>query len=257
MDILKSKNEATKKLNKDIENIREDVNKIIARISGLKNNISSLNLHVNESIDKIDLSAEDNLNIVLDAFSEMYTSHILYNSRYTRIGNDIKRIECYWRPEVFVESIFIPIKMEDDDQKYIIYGLDEGFGSMVVPSTGDDNLSPYEDFMKSLISSDVPEENLLGVLLSAPEDDSLTYDFECEEYGEDAIHFNLEYHGFNISMYTDTHICGNRWIKVEKDGFYEPFIGPLPKGLDYKKVFEDGILDPTLLEKIELSFKKY
>ena len=243
----------SKRVNSDIDSIREE-------LSGLNKKLLALKKYSEDAVDNIQYNVEEKLDIALEAVSYMYAKHIMYNNApYTKDGRDEKELESFGKFEIADEIIMFPITLKWDDTKYIVYGTKDGCGAMVVPSTGEEGLSLYDDFVKSLTSSDVAKELLLGVLLSAPKDPAMTYEYKKSELNSlgEVTHFKLNYHGFKIIMYTETGVCGNRWIDIEKDGYCEHLIGPLHRGLDYKKVFEEEMLDPQLLEKLELPIEAY
>ena len=237
-EFLKEKLEnKTSNLLSNIEELLDTAQKGIEDIVKLKSDI-----------DNIKLSITEKLNIVLWAICNT-------NSFYIRnpIGSIADDFRGYGKPYIADSYIILPVKyISGGDKEFFAFIPRKGLKTIVVENITEDELEMDIDArcITSMICSDDPKNSVAGVLMSSASKTIAEYvKYDGNKEGDYYIHFNIDYFGYNIILKSDDLIFNNLWLDVEKDS-NTVTIGPLRPDLDYIDVFDNDILDPSLLDKL-------
>lgn len=205
---------------------------------------------IREDIKNIELNAQEKLEILLDALTETNRYYLLNPLRKT-IKDD--KISWYGKPYVANTYIILPLKFEaTGDKEFLAFIPRTGLGSIVVEDITDDKLKMDMESrcMTSMIYSNNENTIIAGTLMTSASNNIAEYTKDdSNKDGGFYIHFRIDYHGYTITLKSDEVLD---WLKLEvfKDGRGSVDVGPLRQDLNYLEVFDNDILDPSLLERL-------
>ena len=243
-ELLKEKLEnKTNNLLANVEELLDNVRKDIEDIARLKYNIDNIKLSINEELD-----------IVLWAICT--TNNFYIKNPIGAIANDFSG---YGKPYIADSYIILPVKyISGGDKEFFAFIPRKGLETIVVENIMEDELEMdiEAQCMSSMIFSDDPKVSIAGVLMSSASRTIAEYvKYDDIKKGDYYIHFNIDYFGYNVILKSEDLKFGNLWLDIEKDG-NKVTVGPLRPDLDYIEVFDNDILEPSLLDKLFSKDKK-
>lgn len=205
---------------------------------------------IRDDIKNIELNVEEKLEILLDALTGS-NRYYLSNPLRKTVKDD--KISWYGKPYVADAYIILPLKFEAvGDKEFLAFIPRTGLGSIVVEDITDNKLEMDIESrcMSSMIYSNNENTIIAGTLMTSASNSNTEYTKDdSNKEGGFYIHFNIDYHGYNITLKSDEVLD---WLKLEvsKDGRGSVDVGPLRQDLNYLEVFDNDILDPSLLERL-------